>query len=592
MKNFKKVLASLGLTTFIFLNRVNVYANAFNDIDKDHSAYTSIQKMYKLGIMLGDLQGNFRPNRYVSKFEAMKIISNFIQNRDIDIYDSKYHNIVSQYNKKYSSWDSSANTSMIFLLENNILKEDELKDFIVIDKDNNEKVRALSKEELALFLSRIENTENNIEQMSFNKIFNDEKDISKDKIKACYYLDSLGVIPSKDNNFYPKNAVTRAELSVILDKFLQYVDISTNQENVKMLEINQNIQTRLVNIQDVFISNDSIQVNVGNETKIYKLDKKVKVYIDEIYSSLSDIKNNTNAEITIQDGFITKIDIKTNLKIENVKNYKEKIENRIYGIIKNVSNDSIGLSYKQLDENGFYSKTKIDIIQLDKDVKITKNIVNISSLEADNLATVILEDNRAKQIIIEDENTMFIGHIVEKDKDKITIKTIDNKIFEIGFIENAKITRNNQKASIASLKIGDKVSLNVKKDKITNISAQGNISKKQGIVKSIKINDRVSIIEIEDKNNTNSIYYIDNCMVDIYSIRLLDRVDLYLDSQEVYAINILDRKHNKNFSGEVIDICKDYITIYSQSLKEKLTTKILIDNNTIFFDYKTLKNVS
>ena len=592
MKNLKKVLAIFGLTTFMMLSHVNVYANIFNDVDQNNVAYSSIEKMYKLGIMVGDLQGNFKPDSYISKFDAMKILSKLIEDSEnINISNSKYNNIVLEYDNKYSRWDSSANTSLVIMLETGILKEDELNNFIIIDKNNKEQVRALSKEEIALFLVRIANKEDIVNNMSFEKTFKDENNISPDKVKACYYMDITNIIPAKDNMFYPKNAVTKAQLAVILDNFLQTTNISSNvkNNNIDILNDNKNIQTRFVTIEKIFNENNSIQVKIGNETKIYPVEKNAYVYIDGISSNLSNINPNSNAEITIQDNIICKIDVKTNLQIQHIENNQDE---KLYGIIKNVSNASIGLSYKEIDDNGFYSKEKIDIIPLSKDYKITKNGVNINNLEENSLATVILEDKMAKQIILEDNNAIFIGTIIEKSKDKITIKTTDNKIFEIGFLENAQIIRNGKDIFIKDLKIGDTVNINVEKDKISKIDAKGNKSKKQGIIKSIKINDTSSIIEIEDSKHNSYTYYANNFTTDVYSIRVLDSVNLYLDSSEIYAIDILERKYNKNFSGEIIDINESSITIFTQDLTGKSTTSVFVDKDTIFFDYEKLENVS
>lgn len=591
MNNLKKILGIFIMTTFLLLNYVNIYANIFNDVDQSSIAYPSIEKISKLGIIVGDLQGNFNPDNYVSKFDAIKILSKFIKNNNnININESKYNSIVLEYDKKYSRWDSSANTSLVIMLENGILNENELKNFIVIDKNNKEQIRALSNEELSLFLVRIDNKEDIVNSMSFKKIFKDENDISPDKIKACYYMDSINIVPSKDDTFLPKNAVTRANLAIILDKFLQYtnIDLNIQTNNFEYLDYN-NIQTRFVTIEKIFDKNFSIQVKIGNETKIYPVEENAFIYIDGISSDLANVKPNSNAEITIKDTIINKIDIKSNLKINNIEgNNSEKI----YGIIKNISDDSIGISYKEVDDNGFYSKEKIDIIPLSSDYKITKNGIIINDLKENNLATVILENKKAKQIILEDDNAIFIGKIIEKSKDKITIKTTDDKIFEIGFLENTKIIRNGKECSIKDLKIGDTVNFNIKNDKISKIDSNGNKTKIQGIVKSIKINNTSSIIEIEDDKNNSYTYYANNFTTDIYSIRILDSVSLYLDSSEIYAIDILSRKYNKNFSGEIIDINDDFITIFTQDVTGKYTTSVFINKDTIFFDYEKLEPIS
>ncbi len=586
MKNLKKILAMLCFASFLTLNPSNIYADIFNDVDINTVGYESIKKMSSLGLMVGDLQGNFKPNSYVSKFDAMKVLAKLVPNQDINISESKYNSIVLEYDKKYTRWDSSSNQSMVILLENSVLKEEDLKDFVILDKDNKEQIRALSKEEICLYLTRIEQKEDEVNSLTFNEKFNDENNINKDKVNSCYYMNSLGIVTANDNNFYPKNAIAKGDFAVIIDKFLQYTNISIQSNTLKTLNIENNIQTRIVTISNVFIDNHSIQTKIGNESKIYNLSKDAKVYIDEISSPLSSLKPDINAEITIQDGLVTKIDAKTNLKIQDIQNDKDI---KRYGIIKNISDNSIGLSYKELDEDSFTLKEKIDIIPLSENYKITKNGITTNTIEENSIATVVLDNKMATQIILEDDNAIFIGNIIDKTNEKITIKTTDSKILELAFMENANVTRNDIKASIKDLKIGDTVNITTKKDKILSLKAKGTISKKQGTVKSINISEKSSIIEIEDNNKSINSYYINNLTTDVYSIKVLDTVDLYLDSYEVYAVDILERKHNKSFSGEVLEINKDYITVSNNNLAQN---KVFIDKDTIFFDYESLKNVS
>ena len=586
MKNLKKILAMLCFASFLTLNPSNIYADIFNDVDINTVGYESIKKMSSLGLMVGDLQGNFKPNSYVSKFDAMKVLAKLAPNQDINISESKYNNIVLEYDKKYTRWDSSSNQSMVLLLENSVLKEEDLKDFVILDKDSKEQIRALSKEEICLYLTRIEQKEDEVNSLTFNEKFNDENNINKDKVNSCYYMNSLGIVTANDNNFYPKNAIAKGDFAVIIDKFLQYTNINIQSNTLKPLNIENNIQTRIVTISNVFIDNHSIQTKIGNESKVYNLSKDAKVYIDEISSPLSSLKPDINAEITIQDGLVTKIDAKTNLKIQDIQNDKDI---KRYGIIKNISDNSIGLSYKELDEDSFNLKEKIDVIPLSANCKITKNGITTNTIEENSIATVVLDNKMATQIILEDDNAIFIGNIIDKTNEKITIKTTDGKILELAFMENANITRNDIKASIKDLKIGDTVNITTKKDKILSLKAKGTISKKQGTVKSINISKKYSIIEIEDNNKSINSYYINNLTTDVYSLKVLDTVDLYLDSYEVYAVDILERKHNKSFSGEVLEINKDYIIVSNNNLAQN---KVFIDKDTIFFDYESLKNVS
>lgn len=554
MKIFKKLFAILGLTIFVLLNYVNIFASVFNDLDENNPVYPSAIKLYKMGVMLGDLQGNFNPNSSISKFDTMKILYKMLNDDSVDLSKSNYLELVSFYNKKYKRWDSSANDSLIFLLEKQIIKEDELNNFIVIDKNKNEKLRALSKEEISIFLSRLYEDFNQNNNFKYDKPFLDEKDISKNAINSCYYMNSKGIITTIDNKFYPKNAIKRGELALILDKFLvdknfviqnddntlQPVKLSISNNNLNTQNI-PNIQNKLVTIQKVFTEINYIQVKTENETKVYKLAKDVKIYIDKQASKLSLAIENKNANITIKNNEISNIDVKTNLEIDNKKEQGKKI----YGVIKNISDDSIALSYKQIDKENQTVKEKIDIIYLPKDFKATQNGLNVNKIKKDSLATVILENNLAKKIILEDKNISFIGTILEKNNNIITIKTTDDKIFELPLIKDAKIIKNKKQSNFQSLKIGDSIVIEVNNSMICNLYAKSDLSEIIGVVQAIRIDKNIASIDVEIENLGVKTFIVDNTTADIYSIKVLDKVLLKVDSLEVYDLNILERL-NKN----------------------------------------------
>lgn len=601
MRNLYKVL-TVTLTFMIFFSYfklVNTYADTFNDVKKEDYFYSSIDKISSLGIIVGDLKGNFNPNLYMSKFEVLRFFSKIIGYRDQDNYsennnikDNKYKKIIEDYSKKYDKWDNSYNNDMEFLLEHGILKEEDLNEFIILDKEGSEQVRALSREDLSLFLFRIINKNNEIEHITeYN--FKDEHLLKENKKNSVYYMNKLGIITEDvDGNFYPKKALTKAELCVILDKFLEHTKIEIKKEK-RLDRYSNHFHSRFVTIEKIFYDINTIQIKTGDETIIYQMKPDSTIKIDGILGQLIDIKEGSSAEIIIENSFVSQINVYTMIEIkDNTKNEGRKI----YGTIRTINEESISVSYRFIDELNLISREIIEIIPFSKDYKVTNGGVSTSRKDIDtgNLATIILYNNMASEIILEEKNAIVMGSILGKGENVITIQTVDNKIFDIKVTENTNIIKNGKNSNSKYLRIGDRVTINTNKNIAIKIDVKSNKLKKDGIVSSIKIEENYSTITLQDLKDSNikDTYYVDTNIVDIHSIYNLDKVSLFLDSKEVYAINVLERNYNKNFSGEVIDFNSQYLTVFMQDITGKSTTKVYIDESTTFFDYEKLEEIS
>lgn len=589
MKNIKIKIITLISIFAIMLSSISVYASMFNDINNEDEMYKSIQNIVEKGLMVGNLQGNFNPNSYVDKFSMIKIASKIMGYEKDDDKSAKYKDKIMQYSKKYSIWDNNANDKISFLIKNNILLENELDEFIIIDKNKKEQLRALSREELASFLSKIifEKIDINAKEKAKNiqyKLFYDTDSINKEKAIYCYYIDMIGIMPRDEKAmFYPKSAVTRYELAKILDKFLNYTGIDINKEKNTKKDCNtENIYTRMVSIEGIYPEKRKMQIRDEKESKVYNISDDVQVMIDKNISNIYSIKEGSGAKIFIRNSKIYKINVDTKMETKFIK---KTFPTNIYGIIKNVSKDSLGIYYKDIISNTNI-KDRIEIIPLAKDYTVIKNGMHTKDMLTGNLGTITIKDGFIKEIVLEDENAIFLGNIINIDKKYITIKTNDNKIFELQALDDSIIIKNKKNISLDKLKIGDSVVINTKKDKIKKIEAEGNTSKLSGTISGINIGERNYITIKDDKLRENT-YVLDKIYLDIYSLRLLDKVEITLGSKEIIDIKIINRENYDGLDIEVIQKYDDKITAYIKNNTNKIKIDIYIDENTkIFIDNK------
>lgn len=557
MNSFKKVLTVLTITiTLILSTLVNTYAVTFNDVSKEHWAYNYIQNMSDLGILVGDLSGNFNPDANISKFDALKIIATlagYEYNNKSDIHknyyktlNEKYKDVISFYENKYSKWNFSVSYEIAYLLEKGILKLNELDQLIVL-QNGKEQLRALSNEEIALYLVRIMGLEEEVNKMEFDYTLEDSINIAPDKINSVYYLKSLNIFNLSSPKFYPKKAITKAKLSELITNFLNYTGIKINVNNNEEQFSGNNIYTKFVLIEKIYFLENIIQIKTEYGTKFYKLKDNLNVVIDGEKALLNDISEKTYAEVTFNDSLISDIIINTNIK--NYPNYEVDLKEisqykTINGIIKNINKDSIAISYKPTNTDGFLDKERIEIIPLAKDCKVIKgvNFLSIENLSLGQLVTINLYNNIATEIYLEEPNSIYIGEFIERDNSNkyIIIKTPDNKVLKLELDED-KIE--NIDSLLKSLSIGDILTITTTNSKVSKISVASEKIKKQGIIKSIKIYDGYAIINIQNEDFIDDFnnYYVDTNKIDIYSIRVLDTVFLEINSKEIYSLDLIKR---------------------------------------------------
>ncbi|MFA5948263.1 MAG: S-layer homology domain-containing protein, partial [Candidatus Gracilibacteria bacterium] len=71
----KKILSFLVLTSF-FLTTSLAYAGVFPDVDEDHENYKAITYLQEKGVISGNDKGEFKPEGFLNRAEALKIIVN------------------------------------------------------------------------------------------------------------------------------------------------------------------------------------------------------------------------------------------------------------------------------------------------------------------------------------------------------------------------------------------------------------------------------------------------------------------------------------------------------------------------------------
>lgn len=170
-----------------------------SDVNEDDWSTPYIQKVYNLGIIQGDENGEFKPNDEITRADTVVILSRLLGVENIEYTDNfddvvadsyyakyvgvlKHLGLVNGYNNNFNPTGSITREDAMVII-NNIIS--------TLNIDTNNDITTLSK-------------------------FKDAQDISNYANKSVAVLVNLGIINGSDNNINPKENITREQLCKIV----------------------------------------------------------------------------------------------------------------------------------------------------------------------------------------------------------------------------------------------------------------------------------------------------------------------------------------------------------------------------------------
>lgn len=652
------ILRAAALTIAITIgSSIIVSADTFKDVPSTHWAYNSVNSISAKGIIVGDLSGNFNPDSYIDKFETSKILAkvagykyNNLTESDKLYYERIYQNnkaFIDQYHKSFTKWNSTADREIAFLLEKQIYTSEDLNQFIIKNKDNKEQLRALSREELAVFLVRIMGKQVEASKVSNSNPFSDDSLITASRKNSIYYLKGLGVISGDSSNkFNPKGAVTKATMCVMLDNTLNKMNGNSNTQippaNITPPptpsnpdSVVNNIETITGTLSKIFSSLNVIQINTGGVQKLYKMSPSVEIKVDNFISTANDLKEGmtivavaNNSEIIQLNA--TKVNIpntippnnnNTGTGGQNTNNQTPQDNNNetnnnqntssvipsdainIEGTVLSIDDDfnrTIKIDFRILDTRGRIT-TQTQTYTLASDCKIIRGNQEeqFSSIVKGDTVNVKVSGNTVYSIELDEKDKDFTAILTEKKYDESTetpslvVETNNGKEYELIVTNKSDISRkSNGTVEWNELRIGDTLEIKATYNKITEIYAEGSKSSVEGTIDNITISKDGSSIDLKLSNGKIKTYNLITGMGDIYSLRIGDKVKLRLDSEEVESLDVREEAKESSLTGYISSVKNNYIMLKNISLRNTSTIKIYFDKDTVFMNSINGKKVS
>lgn len=315
------LMATTAFAPSAFAAPKNINANktfaisniSFNDVDDVPWAKNSITKMARKGFLKGYGNGIFQPNKPVSQLEAI-IMAQRVTGEEPEAISFKEMIENGSKNFKFKDFVTSWAQGYVELaVEDGIIGEDEVKNLN----------SAAKRYEVAKYMVIALGLEDEaIESMDEDIEFDDADSIPDGYEGYVYIAVDRGLMKGYPNGmFLPNKPVTRAEMSVLLERIDENGDIIDDENNN---DDSDKIDT--YNGRVLAIDKDEVTLLVDSKEKTYDMDKNVKIiFEDDKNGKIDDVIKGDKVKISVdEDDMVVKIELSREL--EDFDNYSGEVD--------------------------------------------------------------------------------------------------------------------------------------------------------------------------------------------------------------------------------------------------------------------------
>ncbi len=597
---------------------VTAEAMTFKDIPASHWAYAAVNRVSNWGLMVGDLEGNFRPNDFIDKFDTSRVLARILGYKSTgatateqQYYEQCYNNrktYITLYVNKFKRWNTTANYEIAYLLEKGVLAEEDLNQFVIVS-NNEERLRALNREEIAVFLVRLLGRTNTALSTPTGAKFADDASISSSAKPYVYYLRSIGVISGDSSNSYnPKDAVTRATLAVFIDKIYPIINPSvatttpstsatptstpttpsSNYETISGTIVKLYPALKAVEIAStdakynnkILLTSSSCIIRIGSDTKTF-----TDLTENSAFSGV--VSNNELISITVGSTAVatpTPITSTERFTIEGIVN-----------ATRTAGGNYIDIDLQILNPRGeVTTQTYTLLVTSGTTIKRGDTTVSFASILKGDIVTAVYSGNTAVSLTMDVKDKTVTGTLVDKKILELTntpilvVEDSTGKQTNFKVTANSKITRRTLGTiSWNELRIGDSITVTSQYDAIVTADASGSLSNAELTIESLTISRNEAYVMARNTNGIVKKYPIIPTNVDAYSIRVGSKIVVRLDSQEILYITSSTAPTSDIVMGTVTSVTRTTITIRVDNSTYNAPRDYQYNDSTIFTDART-----
>lgn len=512
--NKKRIIAMLLSFALIISAAVTVSAASFPDVEERHSwAEEAISDMLERGILKGYTDGTFKPDKAVTKLETLIIAA-----RIMGVDDDENAEYRAAATKKYEStlapYNIDFKDEVAYLLYRDVVKTNELSSYI----SDSAKNQALKRYEAAILLTKLVGGEDEaLDESVIVLDFADASSIPSSAKAYVKYISDIGLMKGmEENNFKPSGELTRAMISTVMYRAEAYME--------------ESLETGVVEA----INDSSIVATINGKSQEIAVPAGTVIKVDAEAIALSELSVNQFIRLHYQGNKIRFIDaLSSNLyfTVSGTITAKASTAGVKTLVLKNTSGTKTYTTSTEYCE--YLVDNKITTF-----TNIPDNCYAVLTIQSGVVTKVVVETG-AKIV-----NGKITGVTLGDNYVSITVQTTNGDKTEYVVNENADMTRNNSKADVRSLSVGDTVKLTIENGGISKLIATSASKNVTGIISKIVISSNSTITiktgteEVEYGVTSDTKFLVDekeDCT--IYDLRLGANADVKLDSTNITRIS-------------------------------------------------------
>lgn len=543
MKKFKALLASALAVTVVCTSFVTVMAKGFKDVPEDKYSWcaTEISSMADDEIINGYTDGTFKPENTVTKLEALVLVARVLGSRK-DVNAPLMDKAKELYEEKLEDYDLSFGTDEIsYLLFKEIIFEEELEDYL----GNGSSQEGMKRYEIAVLLTKAMGAEAEVkEKVTAVLDYSDTLQIPSNARKYVEYVTSVGLMQGMDkeaNTFVPLNDVTRAQAALVLYKLRDLADYTTFSGIVASYDkASRTIRIKLAD----------------DENKAYTvLPDSVELRCDGLAIEPDDITVGWEAVVSTQNDMLAIVDF---LSAQS----DGMVAGKLVSVVKTAGVSTLKVEkLTALESETVSYKTSDDVV-----VTYNGKTGAVSSLKTGDYVTLTIKNNKITVINGETSTRTVKGTVTAIDLDNgVTMKVmVDDYEYSYVVDTNVKVAKNNRAAKMADMLVGDKVTLKLEYNIITNIDATSTNTSDTGIILGVNISSTPTL-KIKIGSNTaeypiarDAEILLDGKAGTIYDLRLNSNATITMESDSIVKIVTTPAEEITEVKGVVVGVNVSY----------------------------------
>lgn len=544
---FKKVVAVLAAVVML-MSVVSVSAakeNIFPDVNENNFAWAAdaINEMVELSIIKGYTDGTFKPERSITKAEALVLSARVLGYTDeanapfAEFAEEFYADAIEEFDAKYPG-------EVAYLMYKDVLREKELASYIGGENAN----APMKRYEAAVLLTKVLGAEGEIDDIDGTSTpYTDSNDIPSVAKAYVNYVTEIGLMQGMNktdevNEFAPLYEVNRAQMSMLLYRLMDIIDQEITVATLKSADEDDRTIT--------YITEEGKTTSINIPYNIEPIVKK-----DGYVSKLSKLAPYSVLALVRRGGDLYAVETIT---VEGDDTFE--------GVLSSYSSKTATIKVYTLEDSS-------DIIEypLAENVSIIRegNAATLTDLVKQDYVVLTITGGEVAvlEAYAKDENVRgTLTNIILEPEMALEVKLTNGDIYEYLVADEVTAKRNDKDVEFSDIKVGDKVNLTVRYGYVAVISATGVSDKISGTIDSITIATMPSIkIKPAGASSAQSYslardaeYVIDGEAGDIYSLRLGATVTVNIESDTVVKITSTTPSQSAAIVGVIDSVNKSY----------------------------------